>query len=98
MSQVEDLQHLSPSVMVDIVSQGLRIQLMDNDRNPLFKNGSEYLNANGRKLLAMVSEVVELLTNKIAITGHTASAELSKLTVKPTGNFQFGAQTPHGEL
>ncbi|MBE89759.1 MAG: hypothetical protein CMM76_10015 [Rhodospirillaceae bacterium] len=81
MSQVEELQHLSPSVMVDIVPQGLRIQLMDNDRNPLFKNGSEHLNANGRKLLAMVSEVVELLTNKIAISGHTGSAEL----IEPNG-------------
>ena len=73
-SQMEEL-HLSPSIMVEVVAQGLRIQLMDNDRNPLFKTGSEHLNANGKKLLAMASEVIKILTNKIAITGHTGSSE-----------------------
>jgi chemotaxis protein MotB len=75
MSQIEELQRLSPSILVDIVPEGLRIQLMDNDKNPLFDTGSEYLNGNGRKLLAMVSEVVEHLSNRIAITGHTDSGE-----------------------
>ncbi|HAA92027.1 MAG TPA: chemotaxis protein MotB [Rhodospirillaceae bacterium] len=78
MAQIEELQELAPSVMIDIVPQGLRIQLMDNDKNPLFAPGSEYLNVNGRKLVAMVSEVVTRLPNQLSITGHTDTAEYQK--------------------
>jgi chemotaxis protein MotB len=75
LSQIQELQQLSQSVLVDIVPQGLRIQLLDSERNPLFEPGSEYLNENGRKLIAMVSEVIQRVSNNIAITGHTDAGE-----------------------
>ena len=75
MSQIKELKELAPSLIIEVLPKGLRIQLTDNDKKPLFNKGSKDLNSFGRKLLTKVSEVIKKLPNKIAITGHTARDE-----------------------
>jgi len=75
MAQIKELQELAPSLIIEVLPKGLRIQLTDNDKRPLFTKGSKDLNSVGRELLKMISNVVKKLPNKIAITGHTARGE-----------------------
>ena len=87
MAQIRDLQELAPSVIIETLPKGLRIQITDNDKRPLFKQGSEDLNSTGFQVLKMVSDVVKKLPNKIAITGHTTRDDFME---GPKGKSNWG--------
>jgi chemotaxis protein MotB len=53
------------------VPEGLRIQILDAERQPMFLLSSAQPNERARALLARVAQVVGRLPNAIAIAGHT---------------------------
>ncbi|SFI11669.1 flagellar motor protein MotB [Albimonas pacifica] len=61
------LQHIKTRV----TDEGLVIELFDVDGQPLFRTGSAEPTPQMEALLAMVGGVARLVTNRIAITGHT---------------------------
>ncbi|WP_339947017.1 flagellar motor protein MotB [uncultured Albimonas sp.] len=61
------LQHIKTRV----TDEGLVIELFDVDGQPLFRAGSAEPTAQMQALLEMVGGVARLVTNRIAITGHT---------------------------
>jgi chemotaxis protein MotB len=69
--QLPDLKGLAENLIVDRTLEGLRIQLVDQDKSSMFALGSADPDDNARKLIAVVSQVVQRLPNKISITGHT---------------------------
>jgi chemotaxis protein MotB len=70
---VPDLKPLEQNLVVERTPQGLRIQLVDQDKTAMFPTGSSDPDEAARKLMTLVSRVVSTLPNKIAITGHTDS-------------------------
>ncbi len=70
---VPELQKLADNLIIDNTPEGLRIQLVDQDRQPMFPLGSAEMLDPARKLMALVSQIVLRLPNKVAITGHTDS-------------------------
>jgi chemotaxis protein MotB len=71
MDQIPELHDLYDSVSIDIVREGLRIRLMDSDKNPLFEKAGTELNDTGEKLMRVVADVVERMPNALQISGHT---------------------------
>ena len=71
--QVPDLKQLAQNLVVERTSEGLRIQLVDQDKNSMFPLGATEMNDKAKELMAAVAQAVEKLPNKIAITGHTDS-------------------------
>ena len=69
--QLPELKGLAKNLIVDRTPEGLRIQLVDQDKSPMFAIGSADLVDSAKKLIAVVSQVVLRLPNKISITGHT---------------------------
>jgi chemotaxis protein MotB len=65
------LADLGPQLLVEQVPEGLRIQLLDADRQPMFSLGGTAPNDRARNLLARVTQVVSRLPNAIAVAGHT---------------------------
>jgi len=65
------LADLAKQLMVEQVPEGLRIQLLDSERQPMFALGSAAPNERGRALLAKVAQVAAKLPNGMAIAGHT---------------------------
>ena len=65
------LADLSRQLLVEQVPEGLRIQLLDADRQPMFALGGAAPNDRARQLIASVAQVAQRLSNPIAITGHT---------------------------
>jgi chemotaxis protein MotB len=61
------------SLMVDMTPEGLRIQLLDQEKKPLFASGSTNLLPHTRELLRKVSGVIQQLPNEISVRGHTDS-------------------------
>ena len=70
---VPELQKLADNLIIDNTPEGLRIQLVDQDGQPMFPLGSAEMLDPARKLMALVSQIVLRLPNKVAITGHTDS-------------------------
>ncbi len=65
------LAELAKQLTIELTPEGLRIQIMDEDRRPMFPTGSAVLNERARALLAKVAPVLMRLPEPIAIAGHT---------------------------
>ena len=79
--QVPELKDLQKSLLIEQTPEGLRIQLVDQDRLSMFPNGSSQMYPKTRELLQLVAKVVSKLPNKLSITGHTDSTPFSQSDV-----------------
>jgi chemotaxis protein MotB len=75
--EVPELKELEKSLIIDVTPEGLRIQIVDQQRYSMFPKGSFAMYPYTKKLLSMVAKVVQKLPNKISITGHTDSFKFS---------------------
>jgi chemotaxis protein MotB len=65
------LSDLARQLMIDVTPDGLRIQLVDADKQPMFATGSAALNERARAVLAKITPVLMRLPEQVSITGHT---------------------------
>ncbi len=65
------LADLGRQLAVDVTPEGLRIQILDEDKQAMFASGSAVLNDRARALLLKVAPVLMKLPEKLSITGHT---------------------------
>ncbi|MCK8785040.1 OmpA family protein [Roseomonas sp. NAR14] len=65
------LAELARQLLVEQAPEGLRVQLLDSDRQPMFASGGTALNERARALVQRVAAVLAPLPNAIAISGHT---------------------------
>jgi len=65
------LADLARQLLVEHTPEGLRIQIVDAERQPMFALGSAAPNERARALLARVVQIVSRLPNAVAIAGHT---------------------------
>ncbi len=65
------LAELARQLVVEQVPEGLRIQILDAERRPMFATGSAVPNERARALMQAVVRVAARLPNGLAIAGHT---------------------------
>jgi chemotaxis protein MotB len=65
------LADLGRQLAIDITPDGLRIQLLDEDKQPMFPAGSATLTDKARMLLEKVAPVLARLPESLMLTGHT---------------------------
>jgi len=68
------LADLAQQLAIDITPDGLRIQLLDEDRSAMFASGSATPNDRARALLLKITPVLTKLPQPISIAGHTDAA------------------------
>ncbi|MCW3477084.1 flagellar motor protein MotB [Limobrevibacterium gyesilva] len=68
------LADLARQLAIDQTPEGLRIQLLDEDRQPMFATGSAVLNERARMLLHKIGPVLAKLSEPVSIAGHTDAA------------------------
>jgi chemotaxis protein MotB len=73
-----ELAKLAESLIIDRTPEGLRIQIVDQDKYSMFPLGSAAMYDYTKKLLAEVAKIVGKLPNRIALTGHTDSTPYSR--------------------
>jgi chemotaxis protein MotB len=71
---VPELRNLADNLLIDRTPEGLRIQIVDQEKRSMFPLGSAQMADNAQKLMALVALVVRKLPNKVSITGHTDAA------------------------
>ncbi|HUH83429.1 MAG TPA: flagellar motor protein MotB [Stellaceae bacterium] len=70
-AQDPELKALAQNLIIDETPEGLRVQLVDQDKQAMFALGSAELLEPTKKLIAVITQVVQRLPNKVTITGHT---------------------------
>jgi chemotaxis protein MotB len=79
---IPELKSLAENLIVDRTPEGLRIQLVDQDKLSMFTSGSSDMAEPAKKLMALVSQVVQRLPNKVSLSGHTDATPFAR-----TGNY-----------
>ncbi|WP_028387734.1 flagellar motor protein MotB [Legionella fairfieldensis] len=69
--QDPSLSDLKNRLLMDVVSEGLRIQLVDNKNKPMFPMGSDQMDPEVEKLLTQIAKLLNTVPNKLNIQGHT---------------------------
>lgn len=73
LAENEELKELAKHVKIDITPEGLRIQIIDQEGQPMFAIGSAQMLEKTKLLMATVAGVIQGMPNNISIRGHTDS-------------------------
>ncbi len=65
------LSQFKDQLLIDVTDQGLRLQIVDKKSRPMYAGGSSELEPYAKELLHRIGNVLDLVPNKISITGHT---------------------------
>jgi chemotaxis protein MotB len=65
------LADLARQLTIDLTPEGLRIQLLDEEKRPMFASGSAAVMEHARLLLQKIAPVLLKLPENISIAGHT---------------------------
>jgi chemotaxis protein MotB len=69
--QTPELKDLAKNLIVDRTPEGLRIQVVDQEGQPMFPLGSAEMLDRTKLLMKKIAQVIEKLPNRISISGHT---------------------------
>lgn len=69
-----DLAGLSDNIIIDMTPEGLRIQIVDQFDESMFKAGSSTITPKVKRLIAKIAKAIEKLPNGLSISGHTDSS------------------------
>ncbi|XTZ39972.1 flagellar motor protein MotB [Salmonella enterica] len=65
------LRALRPHLKIDLVQEGLRIQIIDSQNRPMFKTGSAEVEPYMRDILRAIAPVLNGIPNRVSLSGHT---------------------------
>jgi chemotaxis protein MotB len=68
---IPELAPLASSLLIDNTPEGLRVQIIDQDKVDMFAPGSANLYPRAKELLAQIARIIRKMPNKISISGHT---------------------------
>lgn len=67
------LKPFKKQLLIDVTSEGLRIQIVDEKNRPMFALSKAHLQPYTRDILIELAPVLNALPNKISLSGHTDS-------------------------
>ncbi|WP_034915487.1 MULTISPECIES: flagellar motor protein MotB [Erwinia] len=65
------LKALRPHLIINMVEEGLRIQIIDSENRPMFKTGSAEVEPYMRDILRAIAPILNDIPNKMSLAGHT---------------------------
>jgi chemotaxis protein MotB len=71
------LQQFKNQLLLDITTEGLRIQIVDEKNRPMFAMSSAQLQPHTRTILREIGKVLNDVPNKISLSGHTDATAYS---------------------
>lgn len=91
LSNDTDLKGLAEQVKIEIVNDGLKIELNDDANDVFFELGTSSLKPKAEKLISKIGQEISKLPNKIVVEGHTDARQFSN---KGTGftNFELSSE------
>lgn len=71
------LAQFKKQMLLDITSEGLRIQIVDEQNRPMFDSSSADLKPYTRDILRQIGNSLNGVTNRISLAGHTDAAQFA---------------------
>jgi len=65
------LQKFKDQILIDLTSEGLRVQIVDEKNRPMFQSGSAELEPYTKDILREIGSMLNEMPNKISLSGHT---------------------------
>nr|WP_113866765.1 flagellar motor protein MotB [Brenneria salicis]NMN91141.1 chemotaxis protein MotB [Brenneria salicis ATCC 15712 = DSM 30166]RBP62331.1 chemotaxis protein MotB [Brenneria salicis ATCC 15712 = DSM 30166]RLM30574.1 flagellar motor protein MotB [Brenneria salicis ATCC 15712 = DSM 30166] len=65
------LRALRPHLLIEMIDEGLRIQIIDSQNRPMFQTGSAQVEPYMRDILRAIAPILNDIPNKLSISGHT---------------------------
>lgn len=72
--QSPQLAQFKKQLLLDITSEGLRIQIVDEQNRPMFDSGGDQVKPYTRQLLQQIGLALNGVSNRISLAGHTDAA------------------------
>ena len=69
----DEMNEMQSSLAIDQTSEGMRIQIMEEEDFSIFHTDKAKLNDNGERMFAMVANIITKLPNQVSVAGHTNS-------------------------
>jgi chemotaxis protein MotB len=91
---IEASQALKPftdQLLLDITSEGLRIQIVDKKNRPMFDSGSAELKGYTKEILHELAKTINTVPNRISLTGHTDATRFVSREKKNYSNWELSA-------
>ncbi len=73
MSEVPEIAKMKEHVQFTVTGEGLRVELLENEKGMFFDSGSAKPSAAGEEMLTLLAEQLAKLPNDIVVEGHTDS-------------------------
>jgi chemotaxis protein MotB len=70
----DKLKKFKNQILLDMTSEGLRIQIVDDQNRPMFQSGSAQLEPYTQEILRAIGQTLNDVPNKVSISGHTDAA------------------------
>ena len=67
----EMLRQFKNQLLIDITTEGLRVQIVDEQNRPMFAIGSSQLQPYTREILREIGKVLNDVPNRLTLSGHT---------------------------
>ncbi len=67
----DKLRKYKNQILLDMTSEGLRIQIVDDQNRPMFQSGSAELEPYTQEILRAIGQALNDVPNKVSISGHT---------------------------
>lgn len=67
----QQLQQFKKQILLDITTEGLRIQIVDEKNRPMFRSGSAQLESYTKDILHEIGKMLNQVPNKVSLSGHT---------------------------
>jgi chemotaxis protein MotB len=75
--QSPQLAQFKKQMLLDITSEGLRIQIVDEQNRPMFDSSSADLKPYTRDILRQIGKALNGVSNRISLAGHTDAAQFA---------------------
>ena len=72
------LGNINDQILIDIVEEGIRIQLIDKHGSKMFESGNSRMTPHAKEIFKIIGENIKDLPNKISIEGHTDAVPYAK--------------------
>jgi chemotaxis protein MotB len=89
LKKVPDLAELAKRVKIDVIKEGLRIEILESSNQGNFDVGTSKLKPEAEKTLEIIAEQVAQLPNHVILEGHTDARQYSRMDAYT--NFELSA-------
>ena len=80
MKSMPKFEQFKKNVQIIVTGEGLRVELLESEKGMFFESGKPHPSQQGMELLAMLSQELGKLPNKLLIEGHTDAKPFASTT------------------